>query len=70
MTLVKFRTGFVAAAAMLVASSGCGGGDGLPRQAISGRVTLDDQPLESALITFTPLGAGGDSTSGATKVSS
>ncbi|WP_165247196.1 carboxypeptidase-like regulatory domain-containing protein [Paludisphaera soli] len=59
-----------AVAAVLAVSWGCGGGDGLPRQAISGKVTLDGQPLESALVTFTPTGAGGDSTSGAAQVSS
>ncbi|RUL88599.1 hypothetical protein [Tautonia sociabilis] len=33
---------------------GCGGGDELDRQPISGSVTLDGQPLESGLITFDP----------------
>lgn len=58
-----------AVAIILLASWGCGGGDGLPRQAVSGKVTLDGQPLDSALITFTPNGGGGDSTSGAAQVS-
>jgi hypothetical protein len=59
-----------AVAAVLLALWGCGGGDKLPRQAISGKVTLDGQPLDSALITFTPAGAGdAASTSGATQVS-
>lgn len=61
----------LAALAVVLASCawGCSGGDGLPRQPISGKVTLDGQPLESALITFTPKGQGGDSTSAATQVS-
>lgn len=40
---------------------GCGAGDGLPREAVSGAVTLDDQPLASGTITFqvaNPDGAG------------
>lgn len=33
---------------------GCGSGDGLPRQRVSGSVTLDGKPLESGSITFDP----------------
>lgn len=42
--------------AWLVAIGGCGGGseDGLPRQAVSGKVTLDGKPLERGVISFTP----------------
>jgi hypothetical protein len=54
--------------ALAFASSGCGGGDGLPRRAVSGTVTLDGQPLDKGLITFTPAGGGGDSTSAAAAV--
>jgi hypothetical protein len=38
------------------ALSGCGSGavDNLPRQAVSGTVTLDGKPLEQGTITFTP----------------
>jgi len=44
-------------AAALIA--GCGGAtDELPRQAVSGKVTLDGKPLDSARITFLPTGAG------------
>lgn len=55
--------------ALAFASSGCGSGDGLPRRAVSGTVTLDGQPLEKGLITFMPAGQGGDSTSAAAEVS-
>jgi hypothetical protein len=37
---------------------GCGGGDGLPREHISGTVTLDGTPLASGSIQFTPVGQG------------
>jgi hypothetical protein len=42
----------VAAAALTVA--GCGGGDQVPREAVSGSVTLDGQPLPDGQITFVP----------------
>jgi len=35
-------------------SSGCGGGDELPREAVSGTVDLDGKPLEKGTIRFTP----------------
>jgi hypothetical protein len=34
--------------------TGCGGGDGLPREQVSGLVTLAGEPLESGLIQFEP----------------
>jgi hypothetical protein len=41
--------------AILVAFAGCGAAsDGLPRQPISGTVSLDGQPLATGVITFTP----------------
>jgi hypothetical protein len=36
------------------AVGGCDGGDGLPRQAISGSVTLDGQPLPHGVISIYP----------------
>ncbi len=42
------------AAAMM----GCGGGDDLPRRAISGAVKLDGQPLDGGRIEFQPIGPG------------
>ena len=39
---------------VLAISAGCGSGDGLPRESVSGNVTLDGQPLESGLIQFEP----------------
>lgn len=64
-----FAVRFAAVAVVLIAPLGCGGLDGLPRQAVSGKVTLDGQPLDSALITFTPADEGGSSTPAATRVS-
>ncbi|WP_435018056.1 hypothetical protein TA3x_005696 [Tundrisphaera sp. TA3] len=44
------------ASLLAVASSGCGmaGSDDLPREAISGKVTLDGQPLAQGVIQFLP----------------
>ncbi len=42
----------------VVAAGGCGGGDALNRQAVSGTVLLDGQPLESGSIRFEPQSAG------------
>jgi hypothetical protein len=39
---------------LALAAAGCGGGDGIPREPVSGKVTLDGTPLETGLITFTP----------------
>jgi len=45
-------------AALALATAGCsaGSGDDLPREAVSGTVTLDGQPLAEGLIQFTPAG--------------
>jgi hypothetical protein len=40
--------------ALSIACAGCGGGDELPRQAVSGTVTLDGQPLAQGVIQFRP----------------
>ncbi|WZO97628.1 hypothetical protein EP7_004670 [Isosphaeraceae bacterium EP7] len=49
------------AAVALLALVGCGGElEGPPREAISGKVTLDGQPLKKGLITFTPSAGGSD----------
>jgi hypothetical protein len=44
----------MAIAALAPALAGCGGGDGFPREPVSGKVTLDGSPLETGLITFAP----------------
>ncbi len=50
---------WLAALVMVLALSGCGGsGDGLPRQALSGSVTLDGSPLKDGTIQFTPVSEG------------
>lgn len=40
-------------------ASGCGSGDGLNRQPISGAVTVDDAPVPNGSVTFEPLFTGG-----------
>ncbi len=50
--MTQFR--LLIALSMLPAAVGCSGGDGLPRESLSGTVTLDGQPLESGLIQFEP----------------
>jgi hypothetical protein len=40
-----------------LACAGCGAGDELPRQAVSGTVTLNGQPLELGIIQFRPSSA-------------
>ncbi|WP_165071323.1 carboxypeptidase regulatory-like domain-containing protein [Paludisphaera rhizosphaerae] len=60
------RLAFVVA---IAATFGCSGGDGLPRQAVSGKVTLDGQPLDSATISFQPMAGSGEVTSAAATVS-
>jgi hypothetical protein len=44
---------------LLGAWSGCGPGNPLGRKAISGKVTLDDKPLEQGTISFEPLAKKG-----------
>jgi len=38
----------------LVTMNGCGGGDSLPREAVSGSVSVEGKPLAAGLITFLP----------------
>lgn len=54
------------ALALAAAASGCGESDGLPRQRVSGSVTLDGESLSGAWIEFRPDGAGSVTASGAT----
>ena len=42
----------------LMMSPGCGGESGPPRLPISGRVTLDGQPLSTGAVTLIPTGSG------------
>jgi hypothetical protein len=56
----------VLALALALAAAGCSSEANpvvpLPRQAVSGTVTLDGQPLPAGTIEFLPAGGGGDST--------
>ncbi|WP_165249556.1 hypothetical protein [Paludisphaera soli] len=45
-------------AVALLAGGGCGGGDGLPREAVSGKVTFGGKPLDRGAIQFLPRQAG------------
>jgi hypothetical protein len=66
----RFRSIASAAILAFLASSlmGCGAGDNLPREAISGSVAVDGKPLDSGLITFQPDGAEVATQSGASIV--
>ena len=50
---IHFRAGLRPAIGLL-ACLGCGSGDELPRESISGTVTLEGKPLASGFITFSP----------------
>lgn len=52
-------------AVLAVGAAGCGGGDGLPRQSVSGDVTFDGKPLDKAWIEFQPAGGEGVTTAAA-----
>jgi len=45
------------ASMLLLSGPGCGASDNLPREAISGSVSVAGKPLESGLVTFNPDGA-------------
>jgi hypothetical protein len=48
---------------------GCtGSGDDLPREAVSGTVTLDNQPLANGSISFMPPSGGGTATGGGSTI--
>ena len=47
---------FLSAGCFLLLACGCG--HGVPREAVSGTVTLDGKPLEQGSILFSPLAAG------------
>ncbi|SIO28361.1 hypothetical protein SAMN05444166_3477 [Singulisphaera sp. GP187] len=63
---ISRRLSRISGGALLALLGGCGGGgsDDLPRQAISGTVTLDDRPLPHGFIQFQPVGAAGVATGG------
>ena len=54
-----------AAFTALAMISGCGSGDGLPREPVQGTVTLAGEPLESGMISFDPGSADLPTTAGA-----
>lgn len=48
------RSSVVVAAAMIATLVGCSGGDGLPREPVSGSVAVEGKPLVKGVITFLP----------------
>lgn len=55
----------VVVATLMGAAGGCESSDELPRQPVSGHVTLDGEPVTKAWIQFRPEGTGGITASGA-----
>ncbi len=51
---------------LVVAISGCGGGDGPALGTVTGKVTLDGQPVARLVITYIPEGSGGSPSYGVT----
>jgi hypothetical protein len=58
----RFTHALVLIAVMLVVAGCSGSGDNLPREAISGVVTLDGQPLADGMIQFSPPQQGVENT--------
>lgn len=56
--------GRLSVALLAVVVGGCGGNDGLGR--VTGRITLDGQPLENAIVKFVPTVEGGSTSFGRT----
>jgi hypothetical protein len=50
------HAGWILSLSMAVLAPGCSSGDGLPREPISGTVTLDGEPLSEGAIQFSPAG--------------
>jgi len=55
---------YILLAACLVGSTGCGSGNELGRLSVSGKITLDDKPLDSGSIDFSPHNRQGVSAGG------
>jgi hypothetical protein len=56
---------WASALALALVAAGCGqGGDALPREPVSGKVTLDGRPLDSGEITFVPTSGTGPAVGG------
>jgi hypothetical protein len=64
MPLIHVLRASLVGVALLVVCAGCGPGNPLGRKAVSGKVTLDDQPLEQGNIAFEPQKKGGVSAGG------
>ncbi len=50
----RHARGLAGMAVLLLAATGCGSGDNLNRQAVSGSITLDGKPLDHGRIRLTP----------------
>jgi hypothetical protein len=57
---LRFSTATAAVALLVAGFSGCGSSsDNLPREAVSGGVTVDSKPLKSGIVTFVPTDPNG-----------
>ena len=61
---------FALGTGLMTSTGGCGGGDSLPREPLSGTVTLDGKPVEKGTIRFMPTAQGNASTSTETVITS
>jgi len=61
---------FAVGTGLLATAGGCGGGDPLPREPLSGTVSLDGRPLAKGTIRFLPVDQGNASTSTEATISS
>jgi hypothetical protein len=61
---------FALGTGLMTLSGGCSGGDSLPKERLSGTVTLDGQPLEQGTIRFMPTAQENASTSTETIITS
>jgi hypothetical protein len=55
--MMRKPSGTVIVAIMIATLAGCSGGDGLPREPVSGLVAVESKPLAKGLITFLPADA-------------
>ncbi len=64
----RFSAALFLAVACLTATGCAGSEDDLPREPVSGTVTMDDQPLAEGTIQFTPTAGGGAGVGGGSPI--
>ena len=67
---LRIMSTFALGTGLMTLAGGCGGGDSLPRERLSGTVTLDGKPVEKGTIRFMPTDQGNASTSTETIITS